>query len=156
MASKLETDTLTRNDVFIVLKTIFGLKIHWSKDEVLKAWNKSRSIKNDEFSTKAREKGNASMKIGQWSKALTMYNEAVVLATPESQILTLALANRAFVWMKLLQFDKARVDLLWILKIEKYPRDIIYKIYQRLGTVLQSLRKTRFLTLHFSFESSIA
>ena len=94
--------------------------------------------------------------ISEYFVALTYYNEAVLWAENESQELAMALANRAFVWMKLLQFDRARVDLLWILKIEKYPRDIIYKIYQRLGTVLQSLRKTRFLTLHFSFESSIA
>ena len=68
----------------------------------------------------------------------------------ESQTLPLALANRAFVWMKLLQFDKAEVDLLWILQTGKYPRESLYKIYQRLGIVLQNLRKTRFdVTLGF-------
>ena len=85
IANRLVTDSLMKDDVYIILKTIFDLNIVWSRDEVLKAWDKSRSVKNDEFSSKAREEGNAKMKVGQWSKALTMYNEAVILANPESQ-----------------------------------------------------------------------
>ena len=84
------------------------------------------------------------MKAGQWSKALAVYNEAVILANPESQTLALALANRAFVWMKLLHFEQAEADLQWLLQIDKYPQESLYKIYQRLGIVLQKLKRTRF------------
>ena len=130
--------------IFSVLKTIFDLHLVWPNEEVFKAWSKGRSVKNDKLSSKAREQGNARMKAGQWSKALAVYNEAVILANPESQTLALALANRAFVWMKLLHFEQAEADLQWLLQIDKYPQESLYKIYQRLGIVLQKLRRTRF------------
>ena len=63
----------------------------------------------------------------------------------------MALANRAFVWMKLEDFEKAQVDLLWILKMGNYPKDSLYKIYQRLGIVLQKLQKTRLQILKTFF-----
>ena len=61
------------------------------------------------------------------------------------QSLPLALANRAFVWIKLLEFSKAHLDLLWIIKIGTYPMESLYKIYQRLGIVLQKLQKVRWI-----------
>ena len=59
----------------------------------------------------------------------------------------MALANRAFVWMKLEEFEKAQVDLLWVIKMGNYSKESFYKIYQRLGIVLQKLQKTRFQIL---------
>ena len=59
--------------------------------------------------------------------------------------LPLALANRAFVWIRLLEFSKAHLDLLWIIKIGTYPMESLYKIYQRLGIVLQKLQKVRWI-----------
>ena len=56
-------------------------------------------------------------------------------------------ANRAFVWMKLEEFEKAQVDLLWVIKMGNYSKESLYKIYQRLGIVLQKLQKTRFQIL---------
>ena len=56
-------------------------------------------------------------------------------------------ANRAFVWMKLEEFEKAQVDLLWVIKMGNYSKESFYKIYQRLGIVLQKLQKTRFQIL---------
>ena len=67
------------------------------------------------------------MRVGQWSKALTMYNEAVICASPRSQVLALALANRACAWMKMLQFDQAEKDLQWILQSETYPKESLSK-----------------------------
>ena len=87
------------------------------------------------------------MKVGQWSKALSHYNEAVICAETNSQNLSMALANRAFLWMKLEEFEKAQVDLLWIIQMGNYSKEAFYKIYQRLGIVLQKLQKTRFQTL---------
>lgn len=44
--------------------------------------------------------------------------------------------------MKLLEFSKAHIDLKWVIKIGTYPLETLYKIYQRLGMVLQKLQKT--------------
>ena len=88
------------------------------------------------------------MKVGQLSKALSHYNEAVICAETNSQNLSMALANRAFLWMKLEEFEKAQVDLLWIIQMGNYSKEAFYKIYQRLGIVLQKLQKTRFQTLY--------
>ena len=104
-----------------MLQTIFEQRLCWSSDECLEAWSKSRSIKNDKCSLSAREEGNALMKVGQWSKALTMYNEAVICASPRSQVLALALANRACAWMKMLQFDH------WWILLECVVAENIYK-----------------------------
>ena len=90
------------------------------------------------------------MKCGQWTKALTLYNEAVILAETNGDNLCLALANRAFVWMKLEQFDKAEKDLLWIISMKKYPKESYYKVYQRLGISFQKLSKTRSKTKFIS------
>ena len=59
------------------------------------------------------------------------------------------LTYRAFVWMKIEEFEKAQIDLLWVIKMSNYPKESFYKIYQRLGIVLQKLQKTRFQTLYF-------
>ena len=56
-------------------------------------------------------------------------------AYENSQNLSMALANRAFVWMKLEEYEKAQIDLLWIIKMGNYSNDNMYKIYQRLGIV---------------------
>ena len=67
---------------------------------------------------------------------------SIVWAPSESQHLTLALANRAFVWIKLEEYQKAETDLEWLLSINKYPQDTLHKIYQRLGIVKFKLRKS--------------
>ena len=105
--------------------------MNWTSNEVSEAWEKPRKNKQDEISVKAREKGNTHMKKGQWTKALQMYNEAVILAETNGLNLALALANRAFVWMKLEQFEFAQVDLLWILQIGKYPKGLFKKTIQK-------------------------
>ena len=64
-----------------------------------------------------------------------------------SYFLIIYCANRAFVWMKLEEFEKAQVDLLWVIKMGNYSKESFYKIYQRLGIVLQKLQKTRFQIL---------
>ena len=50
--------------------------------------------------------------------------------------------------MKLEEFEKAQVDLLWVIKMGNYSKESLYKIYQRLGIVLQKLQKTRFQILN--------
>ena len=54
--------------------------------------------------------------------------ESIIWAPTESLNLTLALANRAFVWIKLEEHQKAEVDLEWCLSIKKYPKDTVHKI----------------------------
>ena len=71
------------------------------------------------------------MQNGDWINALSCYNEAVFLAPNSSETLTLAIANRAAVWIKLEEYDKAHLDLKWLLTIGKYPPDSIYKIFHQ-------------------------
>ena len=139
MATKLEQDNLDWPDIFALVSHIFDLDLSWNQHEVESAWPKSRSGKSEKLSGNLRESGNGYMKQGQWSKALALYNQAVIWAEDQSQVLCMALANRAFVWMKLEAFDKARLDLDWIIQIGKYPEESVYKVYQRLGIVLQKL-----------------
>ena len=116
----------TREQVFQIIKAIYELNLNWTQNEVLGAWEKPRKNKQDQLSVKARELGNAAMKNGQWTRALMLYNEAVILAETNGLNLALALANRAFVWMKLEEFDFAQVDLLWIIEMGKYPKGLHY------------------------------
>ena len=85
MMIKIQSDNLTRNEIFEITKLIYDNKLHWNSDEVLGAWCKSRSKKNEKCSTERREKGNSLLKVGSWDKALLFYNEAVVLAETDSK-----------------------------------------------------------------------
>ena len=60
-------------------------------------------------------------------------------AEHESLQLAQAFANRAFVWLKLKQYDNARMDLETVLKSDKYPKESMFKINQRLANVYQNL-----------------
>ena len=71
--------------------------------------------------------------------ALTCYNEALIWAENNSLQLTQATANRAFVWLKLEKFSLALSDLEKVLSFENYPKNSLFKIYQRLATVFQKL-----------------
>ena len=71
--------------------------------------------------------------------ALTCYNEALIWAENNSLQLTQAIANRAFVWLKLEKFSLALSDLEKVLSFENYPKNSLFKIYQRLATVFQNL-----------------
>ena len=51
----------------------------------------------------------------------------------------MALANRAFVWIKLKRYIFAKNDLELVMKNENYPQETLYKIHQRLGNVYQFL-----------------
>ena len=62
-------------------------------------------------------------------------------AEQESLQLVQAYANRAFVWIKLKQYDLARIDLEIVLKSDKYPKESLFKITQRLANVYQNLRE---------------
>ena len=77
--------------------------------------------------------------ISEYFVALTYYNEAVLWAENECQELAMALANRAFVWMKLKRYLYAKNDLELVIKSEYYPIETLYKIHQRLGNVYQYL-----------------
>ena len=59
----------------------------------------------------------------------------------ESLQLAQAFANRSFVWLKLKQYDFARIDLETVLKSNKYPKESLFKINQRLANVYQNLRE---------------
>ena len=85
MASKVQTDNLTKDEIFQVTKLIYDNNLHWKSEEVLSAWSKTRSKKNEKSSIELREKGNSLLKIGNWNKALLFYNEAVVLAETDSK-----------------------------------------------------------------------
>ena len=85
MASKVQTDNLTKDEIFQVTKLIYDNNLNWKSEEVLSAWSKTRSKKNEKFSIELREKGNSLLKIGNWNKALLFYNEAVVLAETDSK-----------------------------------------------------------------------
>ena len=71
--------------------------------------------------------------------ALSCYNEALIWAENNSLQLTQAIANRAFVWLKLQKFSLALSDLEKVLSFENYPKNSQFKIYQRLATVFQNL-----------------
>ena len=75
--------------------------------------------------------------------ALTCYNEALIWAENNSLQLTQAIANRAFVWLKLEKFSLALSDLEKVLSFENYPKNSLFKIYQRLATVFQNLGQSR-------------
>ena len=136
-------DQLCRGDVFQLIAVVSANyhDLAWSQNEIATAWPKTRNIKNEDFCVKARERGNAKLKEGKWLHALSYYNESIVWAPSESQHLTLAIANRAFIWIKLEEYQKAETDLEWLLSINKYPQDTQHKIYQRLGIVKFKLRK---------------
>ena len=85
MASKVQTDNLTKDEIFQVTKLIYDNNLNWKSEEVLSAWSKTRSKKNEKSSIELREKGNSLLKIGNWNKALLFYNEAVVLAETDSK-----------------------------------------------------------------------
>ena len=72
---------------------------------------------------------------------MNAYNEAVLWAEHESLQLVQAFANRSFVWLKLKQYDYARIDLETVLKSNKYPKESLFKINQRLANVYQNLRE---------------
>ena len=136
MVDRLLSDNLTRQDVLQIIGEIQKQNLSWSSQDIDKAWTKTHHIKNEDLANQARENGNIQMQAGQWTQALTCYNQAVILAPSTSQTLTLVIANRAMVWIKLQEYQKAHLDLNWVLTIGKYPKDSLYKIWQRLATVL--------------------
>ena len=85
MCIKIETDNLIRDDIFQLMKVIYDNNLGWKSEEVLGAWSKTRSMKNEKNSIEFREKGNHLLKTGNWKKALMLYNQAVVLAENNSQ-----------------------------------------------------------------------
>ena len=85
LASKVESDKLEKDDIYHVTKLIYDNELHWKSDEILNAWSKTRSKKNEKCSRESRESGNSFLKNGDWSKALVFYNQAVVLAEMDSQ-----------------------------------------------------------------------
>ena len=96
LKEKLWSDQLIKKDVLMVIQSLFENSQNlWSSEEIYQAWGKSRSMKNNKLSDSNRTKGNEKVKSGQFSVALTYYNEAVVWAENESQQFSMALANRA-------------------------------------------------------------
>ena len=138
---RIQTDQLCHQDILPIIAEIQKQKLCWSSQEVNSAWCKTHHTKHEDLANQARENGNINMQAHQWSKSLSFYNHAIFLAPPESETLSLAVANRAMVWIKLEEYQKAHWDLTWLLSIGKYPQDSIYKIWQRLGTVLLQLGK---------------
>ena len=96
LKEKLWSDQLIKKDVLMIIQALFENSQNlWSSEEIFQAWGKSRSMKNNKHSDSNRTKGNEKVKSGQFSVALTYYNEAVVWAENESQQFSMALANRA-------------------------------------------------------------
>lgn len=146
MAQKIEEgNKFDKREVLQVIEAIFK---HcqdqlWTSEDIENAWQKSRAKKNDRASEKAREQGNVWLQKGQLNKALNFYNEAVLFAQPNGVNLCLAFANRAFLWLKFNEFQRALVDLEMVIRERNYPKESLFKIYQRLGLTYQKLGKTR-------------
>ena len=133
---RLLSDNLTRQDVLQIIGEIQKQNLSWSSQDIDKAWTKTHHIKDEDLANLHRENGNLNMQAGHWRQALSCYNQAVFLAPSTSQTLTLVIANRAMVWIKLQEYQKAHWDLIWVLNIGKYPKDSLHKIWHRLATVL--------------------
>ena len=139
MADRAISDQLSRNDILQILDQVQKQNLVWTSQDIKSAWKKTHHEKNEGLADLAKEDGNKNMQIGKSIKALAHYNQAIFLAPSSSQTLTLSIANRAVVWMKLDQYEKALSDLEWLIDIGNYPKDSIYKIYQRLGLVYLKL-----------------
>ena len=85
--------------------------------------------------------------------ALYAYNDAVIFATPHSETLALALANRSVVLAKLRLHTEAVVDITSSLGLKKYPLKNIFKLYQRRGMAYQALGQ--FHQASGSFEKAV-
>lgn len=141
MVEKITKDKLDNQDVLEIIAVVSQNNLMWSPNEIATAWKKTRNVKKELFCVKARENGNRELKIGHWVQALSLYNEAIVWAPNNSQHLAMAIANRAFIWMKLEEYQRAEVDLEWLLSLNKYPPENLHKIFQRLGIVKLKLSK---------------
>ena len=141
LVEKIAKDQLDHQDVLEIIAVVSQNELVWSSTEVATAWKKTRHVKNELFCVKARERGNLELKMGHWADALSFYIEAILWAPDNSQQLALAIANRAFIWIKLEEYQIAEVDLEWLLSINKYPSENLHKIFQRLGIVKLKLNK---------------
>ena len=57
LASRTDSDSnISRDEVFQIIKHIYDLDLQWKGEEVLGAWTKTRSAKNDKCSVQSREK----------------------------------------------------------------------------------------------------
>ena len=75
---------------------------------------------------------------------MCFYNEAVLWSESKSQHQALAFGNRAFVWLKIKKFRLAKNDCENALQYEKFPKESVYKIYQRLGQACHQLGESRY------------
>ena len=139
MAERAISDQLSRKDILLIIDEVHKQNLFWTPQDINSAWHKTHHEKNERLADLAKVDGNENMQVGNQVKALADYNQAIFWAPKSSQTLTLSIANRAVVWMKLEEYGKALSDLKWLLDIGNYPKDSIYKIYQRLGMVLSKL-----------------
>ena len=71
---KIWSDKLTKQDCIKVIGTLFeNLENLWSSEDILQAWEKSRSTKNNKCSDSNRTEGNQNVKSEKWTKGLIRY-----------------------------------------------------------------------------------
>ena len=68
---RLFLDQLKKEDVLVVIQTIFDNPTYlWSSKEIIQAWGKSRSVKDNQKSDYFREQGNEHVKSGNNIKSV--------------------------------------------------------------------------------------
>ena len=96
--------------------------------------------KDNQQSLKAREEGNLMFQSENFPASLVKYSQAVVMASPNSGELSLALANRSAALQRLKLHNAGVKDIEAALQAG-YPADKQFKLYERRGQLLQELKQ---------------
>lgn len=99
------------------------------------------NVKSDSVSVAYREKGNKKYLLKKDLRAIQYYSVSAAFASPASEELSVAFANRSAVTFSLGEYSTSLEDIERALN-GKYPQQLRYKLYERKGKCLKSLGKT--------------
>lgn len=106
------------------------------------SWNlfPSKEVKSNKRARKLRTEGNAQFQNKIYDKAYLKYNQSVMTADSGSQEYALALANRSAALYYLEEYD-ACISNIHCALAANYPKELVYKLYDREIKCLVNMRK---------------
>lgn len=102
-------------------------------DQFEKIYNekfKNVQSKSNPLAVDYRVKGNEEFKAKKWSNAMILYNQSLAIAENESEVMSLAYANRSACFFNLKLYAKCLVDIKLAKKFN-YPKHLMHKLEQR-------------------------
>lgn len=101
------------------------------------------SGKSDELASDCRLKGNEMFRNRKFFSALCLYNESLCYATPNSESLGIAFANRSAVYAEIDEFELCIQNIQWAKKFN-YPKSKFEKLKKREDLCSKYFRKKSF------------